>query len=143
MTEYRVESIPLQDFLGLRVVTAGSPARLDLDLTDNVRGVVAPLHGGALSTLIDVASGFAAAAGMSDHETQVPVSTDLTVRFLRQPTSSPVAAVAEVVHAGRSAVLVDCVVTDADGKQVGRGTGSYRIVTGFHGQADGQGKISG
>lgn len=134
MTGYRTESIPLQDFLGLRVVTAGSPSRLELDLTDNVRGAVAPLHGGALTTLIDVACGFAAAAGLTDHDTQVPVSTDLTVRFLRQPKSSPLVAAAEVVHAGRSAVLVDCVVTDGDGRQVGRGTGSYRIVTGFHDQ---------
>jgi uncharacterized protein (TIGR00369 family) len=138
MSEYREESIPLQDFLGLRVVTAGSPSRLEIDLTDNVRGAVAPLHGGVLATLIDVACGFAAASGLTDHESQVPVSTDLTVRFLRQPKSSPLVAQAEVVHAGRSAVLVDCVVTDGEGRQVGRGSGSYRIITGFHAQGEKQ-----
>ena len=127
--------IPLQSFLGLRVVQRGSPARLEMPLTPDVRGAVAPLHGGALATLIDVASGFAAASGIADDGSQMPVSTDLTVRFLRQPKASPLVAQAEVVHGGRSAVLVDCVVTDGEGRQVGRGTGTYRIVTGFHDQA--------
>lgn len=126
--------IPLQSFLGLKVVQRGSPSRLEMPLTEEVRGVVAPLHGGALATLIDVASGFAAATGIADDGSQMPVSTDLTVRFLRQPKASPLVAQAEVVHGGRSAVLVDCVVTDGEGRQVGRGTGTYRIVTGFHDQ---------
>ena len=61
--------IPLQSFLGLRVVQRGSPSRLEMPLSDEVRGVVAPLHGGALATLIDVASGFAAAAGQRSSST--------------------------------------------------------------------------
>lgn len=129
--DIREAPIPLQEFLGLRVVDRGSPSRLELDLTDAVRGVVAPLHGGALATLIDVACGFAAASQLTD-TSQIPVSTDVTVRFLRQPKASPLTAEASIVHAGRSSMIVDCVVTDAAGKQVGRGTGSYRIIAGFH-----------
>ena len=57
-------TLPLQAFLGLQVVRRGSPSRLEMPLTDEVRGAVAPLHGGALTTLVDVACGFAAAAGL-------------------------------------------------------------------------------
>ena len=123
--------IPLQDFLGMRVVTSGSPSRVELPLGASARGAVAPLHGGALSTLIDLACGVAAAVDV-DPAVSVPVSTDLTVRFLRQPRSGPLVAEATVVHSGRTSVLVECVVVDAEGRQVGRGAGSYRIVAGFH-----------
>ena len=131
MSDFRDVHIPYHDYLGLRFVKDGSPSRLELDLSDHVRGAVAPLHGGVLATLIDVACG-AAATGDLDPSVSVPVSTDLTVRFLRQPKASPLVAEATVVHAGRSAMLIDCVVTDGEGRQVGRGSGSYRIITGFH-----------
>lgn len=130
-TDFRDIVIPLHGYLGLRFVTVGSPSRVELDLSDSTRGAVAPLHGGVLATLIDVACGAAATEGF-DATTSVPVSTDLTVRFLRQPQQSPLVAEATVVHAGRTSLLIDCVVTDGGGKQVGRGSGSYRIVTGFH-----------
>jgi uncharacterized protein (TIGR00369 family) len=129
--DVREDVIALQEFLGLRVVRRGSPSQIELDLTPQVRGAVAPLHGGALATLMDVACGFAAAAHLTE-STQIPVSTEVTVRFLRQPKSSPLVAEAEVVHAGRSAMIIDCVVRDGQGNQVGRGTGSYRIIDGFH-----------
>lgn len=131
MTDFRDVKIPLHDYLGLRFVQDGSPSRVELDLAECTRGAVAPLHGGVLATLIDVACG-AAVAGGFDPTTSVPVSTDLSVRFLRQPKTSPLVAEASVVHAGRSAMIVDCVVTDGNGKQVGRGSGTYRIITGFH-----------
>ncbi len=131
MTDFRDVPIPLHDYLGMRFVRDGSPSRLELDLSDNVRGAVAPLHGGVLATLIDVACG-AAAVGDLDPSVSAPVSTDLAVRFLRQPNASPLVAEATVVHAGRSAMIIDCVVTDGEGRQVGRGSGSYRIITGFH-----------
>jgi uncharacterized protein (TIGR00369 family) len=132
VTDFRQLPVPFHDYLGLRVVASGSPARLELDLGDHVKGAVAPLHGGVLASLIDVACGAAASSGLTDATTEVPVSTDLTVRFIRQPKQSPLVAEASVVHAGRSAMIVDCVVTDGGGKQVGRGTGTYRIITGFH-----------
>ena len=131
MKDFRDVMIPLHDYLGLRFVQDGSPSRVEIDLTESTRGAVAPLHGGVLATLIDVACG-AAVSGGCDPTTSVPVSTDLSVRFLRQPKASPLVAEASVVHAGRSAMIVDCVVTDGDGKQVGRGSGTYRIITGFH-----------
>jgi uncharacterized protein (TIGR00369 family) len=131
VTDFRELPIPLHDYLGLRFVKDGSPSRVELDLTESTRGAVAPLHGGVLATLIDVACG-AAATGGFDVTTSVPVSTDLSVRFLRQPKGSPLVAEASVVHAGRSSMVIDCVVTDAEGRQVGRGSGSYRIITGFH-----------
>jgi uncharacterized protein (TIGR00369 family) len=131
VTDFREIPIPLHDFLGLRFEQVGSPSRVELDLTASTRGAVAPLHGGVLATLIDVACGAAATDGF-DVTTSVPVSTDLTVRFLRQPKGPTLVAEGRVVHAGRSSLVIDCVVTDAEGRQVGRGSGSYRIITGFH-----------
>jgi uncharacterized protein (TIGR00369 family) len=139
VSDFRKLPVPFHDYLGLRFVQEGSPSRVELDLGDHVKGAVAPLHGGVLATLIDVACGAAASGSLTDAAREVPVSTDLTVRFLRQPKSSPLVAEATVVHAGRSALLIDCVVNDGAGKQVGRGQGNYRIVTGFHDH--GMGKV--
>jgi len=48
-------TIPLHDHIGLTVRTLGPPAVLEVPLTDEIRGAVAPVHGGILATLADVA----------------------------------------------------------------------------------------
>ena len=121
--------IPLQDYVGLVVEQMGTPSRVVVPLTDHVRGAIAPVHGGVLATMIDVAC--AAAISREDRGEGFPVSTELNVRFYSQPKQSPLVAEGRVVHRGMRIVGVECVVTDGAGRQVARGSGSYMLLTEF------------
>ncbi|MCW2601187.1 MAG: putative thioesterase [Frankiales bacterium] len=133
--DFRDVHIPFHDYLGLVVEKVGSPSRLTLPLGENVRGAVAPIHGGVVATLIDVACAAAIGPDTYDLMTAVPVSTDLSLRMFRQPSTSPLIAEGTVVHRGSKVIAVECVVTDGAGKQVARGGGGYLLVTGFHAHA--------
>ena len=119
-------SIPLHDHIGMEVRTLGPPAVLEVPLTDAIRGAVAPVHGGIIATMADVAC--AAAIGPFDYSTEIPVSTELHVRYLGQPQTSPLVAEAEIVHRGKRLIAAECVIRDADGRQVARASGTYMIV---------------
>jgi uncharacterized protein (TIGR00369 family) len=132
----RTYNIPFHDFIGLEVERHEGGSRVVVPLGDAVRGGVAPLHGGILATLVDVSC--AVAIGRTwDPAVEIPVSTDLQVKFYGQPKASPIVAEAEVVHRGKKIIGVECVVRDGNGKQIGRGSGSYMIVPGFGELAEG------
>lgn len=132
--DYREIAVPFHDYLGLRLEVDGSPSRLVMPLREGVRGAVAPLHGGALCSLLDVACG-AAAGGNGDYDvtTTVPVSTRLDVQFLGQPRSGPLVATAEIVSRSADEMSVEGQVVDGGGYVIGRATGTYRLIRGFAG----------
>jgi uncharacterized protein (TIGR00369 family) len=80
-----------------------------------------------LATLADVTSAVAL-RGSFDGEREIPVTTDMHIRYYRQPRSSPISAEAKVVHRGRRLLSVECMITDAEGRQLARSTGTYMIV---------------
>jgi uncharacterized protein (TIGR00369 family) len=126
-------SLPLHDFLGVRLETTGAGgglSRVVMPITEQLRGPMAPLHGGVISTLIDIACG---AAIEGADPSKIPVSTDLTIRYFRQPKVSPVVAKGTVVHHGSRLISVECEVTDGEGRRVARGTGTYMLLGSFGG----------
>ena len=125
-----IGAVPFHDHLGLEISHVDGVGIAVMPLGDHVRGLVAPLHGGAIASLADVASG-AALNGSYDPTTAVPMSTDLNVRFLRQPKEGPIRAEARVVHAGRTLLETECVVTDGLGRQLARTTASYVLSASF------------
>jgi uncharacterized protein (TIGR00369 family) len=103
-----------------------------MPLGEHVRGSVAPLHGGVLCALLDVACGSAVGGGGGyDPTTTVPVSTRLDVSFLGQPRSGPLVARGEVLEQSETAIEVQGEVVDGGGYVIGRASGTYRLVTGF------------
>ena len=82
-------------------------------------GASGNLHGGAIATLIDVASASAAARNSSF----VPgvnslVTADIHVRYLGRPQGDYVDARAHVVRAGRQLIVVECRVVDAEDRVI-------------------------
>ena len=129
---------PLHKLLGLFIERDGSAesgSRVVLPLGDYARGAVAPLHGGVLATLIDVACATAIDPDSYDPTARLPVSLDLSVRYFRQPTSSPVVAEARVLNQGSRLIHSECDVKDGDGRLLAHGGGSYMMVDGFGGKA--------
>jgi uncharacterized protein (TIGR00369 family) len=108
-------STPLHQVLGLQFVPNADPAVVTVEMP------VAPgafngsgnLHGGAIATMIDVASGSAAArAGTFRPGENTLVTADLHVRYLGRPKGEIVRAEARVMRAGRQLIVVECRVAD-------------------------------
>src|SRR6478672_1390126 len=108
-------STPLHNLLGLQFVIGDDPAVVTVEMP------VAPgafngsgnLHGGAIATLVDVASGSAAArAGTFIPGENTLVTADMHVRYLGRPKGAVVRAEARVMRAGRQLIVIECRVAD-------------------------------
>ena len=124
--------IPLHDLMRQTVVARDEQSEhsltMTMELSDDVRGAAAgSIHGGILATFADVASA-AALTGAYDGASAIPVTTDLHVRYYRQPRSGPLTAEARVVHRGRRLLSTECAIVDAEQRVLARTTATYMIV---------------
>jgi uncharacterized protein (TIGR00369 family) len=129
-TEAARISAPLHDLMDLRITEhrPGDSAVVTMELNEAVRGSLEqPVHGGILATLADVTSAWALSGSYSQGR---PVTTDLHMRYYRQPRSGPITATATVVHNGRRLLSVECAVADAEDRVLTRSTATYMIVPG-------------
>lgn len=127
-SELTREDVPVHDLMGLDLVQLNDPTLLAMPLTNKVRGAgPGTVHGGLLATLADVASAVSL-QGAYAVGTEVPVTTDMHVRYYRQPQTGPVTAEAKVVHRGRRLLGTECSITDGDGRVLTRSTATYMVV---------------
>lgn len=109
---------PLHALLGLEYIDEPDAdpgtAVVRMPVRPEAYGAGGNLHGGAIATLIDVASATAAARNSAFVPGQNSlVTADLHVRYLGRPKGSWVDARAHVVRAGRQLIVVECRVVDA------------------------------
>jgi uncharacterized protein (TIGR00369 family) len=122
-----VRRIPLHARMGLTVVDGGEPTVVTMELTDDVRGAAeGSVHGGMLATFADFASAIALRGLLEPN--QDPVTTDIHLRYYRQPRAGPLTAVAEVVHRGRRLLGTECSITDSEQRVLARSTATYMVV---------------
>src|SRR6266850_7349007 len=76
------------------------------------------LHGGVLCDVADAAMGVAYASTLQDGESFTTI--ELKINFLRPFKSGRLVATGHVVKAGRTIGLVECDVTDAEGRLIAR-----------------------
>jgi len=118
--ERSFDNMPLHKLLGLKV-TAMDADRVvvEMPVREEAFNSSGNLHGGALATLVDVASGIAAALGSSfvPGENTI-VTADLHLRYLGRPKTDTVRAEARVLRAGRSLVVVECRVLDGEDRVI-------------------------
>ena len=117
----------LHDLMGLRAVARDEDSvTISMELSDGVRGFgEGSIHGGMLATFADVASVLTLTY---DGDSEIPVTTDLHVRYYRQPRSGPLTAEARVVHRGRRLLGTECVITDGEQRVLARTTATYMLV---------------
>jgi uncharacterized protein (TIGR00369 family) len=126
---------PLQAQLGFEVVQLSPTVVLSMELTDTVRGLASgSVHGGVLALFADVAS---AVSLWSAREPQgeTPATTDMHIRYYRQPTSGPLTAEARVSHRGQQLLSTECTITDGEGRILAAATATYVIVGSTVGEA--------
>lgn len=123
-----LRSVPVHALMGLGTVQRGSHTIMTMEMTDRVRGMAeGSVHGGILATLADVACS-TSLWGAYDYPAEVPVTTDMHVRYFRQPRSGPIKADARLVHQGRRILSSECVVVDGQDRVLARSTATYMIV---------------
>ncbi|HXW82632.1 MAG TPA: PaaI family thioesterase [Acidimicrobiales bacterium] len=122
------ERVPLHNQMGLKVVDQeGNTVVMTMELSESVRGGAgAPIHGGILATFADVAS--ATALFGSYDETTMAVTTDMHIRYYRQPRAGPLRAEATLVHRGQRLLSTECSIADAEGRILTRSTATYMLV---------------
>ena len=123
-----MEGVPLHAQMGLRVHELGARTTLTMELSESVRGgFEGSIHGGMLATFADAASAMAL-SGSFDPESQFPVTTDMHIRYYRQPRGGPLTANVTVVHKGRRLLSCECAIEDAESRVLARATATYMVV---------------
>jgi uncharacterized protein (TIGR00369 family) len=108
-------STPLHQLLSLQFVVGEDPnvVVVEMPVASGAFNGSGNLHGGAIATLVDVASGSAAArAGTFRPGENTLVTADMHVRYLGRPKGAVVRAEARVMRAGRQLIVVECRVAD-------------------------------
>lgn len=120
MSQFREEaekilrSIPFVNLLKMELIDIGlGEAVLALEVRDELRQPQGLLHGGAISSLVDTATAFAAATVLQQDEKAF--TANLTVHFLRSVRNGKVICRAKVIKEGRRLVTVSAdVLNDSE-----------------------------
>jgi uncharacterized protein (TIGR00369 family) len=127
----RTQSNRFWRHLGVEVDEAGDGwVRLRVTVRDELRnGPGAPIHGGVLSALVDMAVGGALATTREQAAGGVDQTTlDLNVSFLSAATTGVVLAEARLLRRGRSVAFGEARITDESGRLLAVGRATYMIL---------------
>ena len=125
----RLHRSPVHKQMQMSVVRAEPGlAVLSMPLTEELRGFFdGSIHGGMLATFADAASA-SCLDDAYDFRMHFPVTTDIHVRYYRQPKGGPLTAEAKLVHDGRRLLSTDCVVTDVADRVLIRTTATFMLI---------------
>ena len=132
--EGRVPPPPIARLIGFRPLGV-DPGRAVFELETDLQHHANPMgtvHGGILCDLADIAMGFAYASTLDEDETFTTL--ELKINFLRPVWQTRLSATANVVQRGRTVGLVDCDVTDAEGRLVARASSTCMTLRGAQAQ---------
>jgi 1,4-dihydroxy-2-naphthoyl-CoA hydrolase len=121
-------AMPFTAVLGATAVRVGPDEvvlRLDWDATRCTSGGL--LHGGALMTLADAAGGWCAFLNLPDGATGTATVTSST-NFLRPVTGGHVEAAARPLNIGRTVIVLDTELRDAEARLAARVTQTQAVL---------------
>jgi uncharacterized protein (TIGR00369 family) len=119
-------------YLGVQVDGAKTGwVRLRVEVRDELRNAAgAPVHGGVMSALVDMAVGGALA---TIHEAAAggvgQTTLDLNVSFLSAAREGPIFAEGRILRRGRSIAFGEATITDGAGRVCAVGRATYMILS--------------
>ncbi len=128
LTETARASMPLVETLGLEMVSAApEEVRARLPFQDKLCTAGGILHGGALMSLADASGAFCAFLNLPDGATGTATIESKT-NFFRAVREGHVDATSRPLHVGRTTIVVETDLHDADGKHVARVTQTQAVL---------------
>ena len=123
------ELVRLHDRMGITIIAiTEDSAETTMELNAETAGSgPRTVHGGMLATFADVTAALALTRSLHNDD-RIQVTTDMHIRYFRQPKSGPLTARATVVHRGRQILSAECVICDAEGRDLARATATYMLV---------------
>jgi uncharacterized protein (TIGR00369 family) len=118
-------SHPVNHF-GFRLVKAErGRAVFRMEVLDHHKQIHRVVHGGVVAMLADTAGGFASflAAPKGSHVATI----EMKINFLEPIEHGEIEADARVLRQGRTTSVVDCSVTDQDGRLVGKALMTFSV----------------
>lgn len=118
--------VPFMAWLQMRrEFSEGGRARLSIDAREELGNVIGAVHGGVVVTLLDVAM---ASAAVSSRDFQcTAVTLNLNTSFI-EPGRGRLVCDGEWLASDDQVATCRAVVTDADGRVVARGQGTFRYL---------------
>ena len=84
-------------------------------------------HGGIIATLSDNAMGFLINKDLHP-EGKGAVTTNMTIHYVKASTEKTLIATAKYLHKGRQTIVMECTVTQPDGRKIAYATGSFFVI---------------
>lgn len=131
LTRERAQANLFWRYLGVQVDDAGEGwVRLRVPVGDGLRNAAgAPVHGGVLSALVDMAVGGALGTTHDNAAGGVGQTTlDLNVSFLAAAGDGDIVAEGRLLRRGRSVAFGEARITDGAGKLVAVGRATYMLL---------------
>jgi uncharacterized protein (TIGR00369 family) len=121
-------AMPLTETLGIEVVTATSEeVHMRLAHEDRLCTAGGILHGGALMALADSAGAYCAFLNLPDGATGTATIESKT-NFFRAVRDGHADAISRPLHSGRTTIVVETDLRDAEGKHVARVTQTQAVL---------------
>jgi len=119
--------MPAATLIGFRV-TAIEPGhtRVELDADARHSNPMGVVHGGVLGAVADTAMGLAYGSTLGEGEDFATI--ELKINFVRPVHQGGLVAEGSVVHRGRRIGLVECVVSDAEGRLVAKASSTCMTI---------------
>lgn len=110
---------PIADLLGFTLASLQSGhVVIDFEATERHANPMGTLHGGVLAAVADAAMGVAYISILAEGESFTTL--EMKINFLKPVWNARLRAVGKIVKAGRTVGLVECDVTDHEGRLVAR-----------------------
>jgi 1,4-dihydroxy-2-naphthoyl-CoA hydrolase len=128
VTDQLRAAMPYGAFLGLEVISASAEeVRARLAWAEELCTAGGILHGGALMGLADSAGGFCAFLNLAEDATGTATIESKT-NFFGPVREGWVEAVSSPLHIGKTTIVVDTDLYDADGRRVARVTQTQAVL---------------
>src|SRR5271157_4524027 len=112
---------PIAQLLGLKIISVlPGESHLELDAGPQHANPMGTLHGGVLCDLADLAMGAVYASTLERGETFTTL--ELKINFFRPVWREKLFAVGKIVNRGRTIGVVECDITDSQGRLVAKST---------------------
>ncbi len=113
---------PINAIYRPRISISQGRAEVEIDVDERLHHAAGAVHGSVYFKMLDDAAFFA--ANSLERETFV-LTAAFTVYLTRPVVSGRIRSVGKVVHRGRTQFLAEAVAYDAEGREIGRGSGVF------------------